>query len=380
MFGDCVTVAVKNKLIPFYKPDLGWEEEKAVLNVIRSGWLGYGKVSQEFSFEFGKALKTDHAVYCVAVNSCTMGLMLALREMNIGSGDEVITTPLTFAATANAILSVGARPVFVDVTKEGVIDPSKIETSITPETKAIIPVHLWGTPCDMDKIWSIARKHLLHVIEDAAHGFGGTYKGKSLGTLAPTGVFSFYPTKNITAGEGGMVVTQSQRSAECLLSMASQGMNTEAWNRYGVNGEPTTYQVITEGYKGLMPDMFAAIGLSQLKRWPVFENKRESIWRIYERAFGKKPEGTSRHIYEIRVKNRNKLRKELYEAGVSTAIHYTSLLDEPAFVEFQLSSYCPIASKIGSETLSLPLFTKMTEADAHFVVETVKKLKGKGND
>lgn len=362
------------KIIPFCQPDMGWEEERDVMNVLRSGWLGYGSVAKQFEEVFSKHLGGEKSSYCVAVSSCSMGLILALKTAGIGWGDEVITSPLTFAATVNAILAVGATPVFVDVDEQGSLDPMKVGRAITKFTKSVIPVHLWGSPCDMWGMLNVANAHNLVVIEDAAQAFGGSYFDKPLGTFGRFGVFSFYPTKNITCGDGGMVVCQNEADAEKVLMYASQGLSAEAWKRYG-SGEIKSYEVVEPGYKGLMTDISAALGLAQLERWPELRRKRAALWEVYAKAFGQKPIGHSKHIYEIRIKNRDSFRRQALDMGFMTGIHYKSLSQEPAYKHFAKGKY-PEAEKIGSETVSLPLGTKMSLQDAITIVQAVKQIKG----
>ncbi len=269
-----------SKFLVVGKPDITELEEKALLEVLRSGWLGNGPVSRQFEDAFKKELTRDYPVrHAIAVNSCTSGIILALKAEKIGPGDEVITTPLTFAATVNAILTVGATPVFVDVEETGCIDPKKILKAITPQTKAVIPVHLHGHPCKMGEIMMMAVDKGLKVIEDAAHAFGGEINNIPLGTIGHYGVFSFYPTKNITTGDGGMVIVNDGTKADEIRTIASQGLNADAWMRYG-SGPIKDYKVELEGTKGLMNDLNAAIGLAQLERWPHLKSARNLIFEM----------------------------------------------------------------------------------------------------
>lgn len=356
------------KFIAFNQPDISELEIEAVSDVMRSGWLGNGVKAQEFEGLFSR-----NGEHSVAVNSCTMGLYLALKAEGITQWDQVITTPLTFGATANAILAAGASPRFLDVDENGLIDVTKIEKVIQYNTKAIIPVHLHGAQCDMDSIMEIARKHNLVVIEDAAHFFGGPeIKGDY-------GVYSFYPTKNITTGDGGMVVTKSRTKAQQIRTMAAQGLSADAWLRYG-SGPVKEYSVISQGFKGSMNDISAAIGITQFKRWDEIKEKRESVWNIYESAFGKKQSNHSHHIYSIQVPQRNEFRSKLQERGIGTGVHYKPLHLEPAYKQlcYEKNDF-QIAEKIGSETLSLPLSSKMSVEDANFVVDAVEEIKGELN-
>lgn len=358
------------------KPDIGTKEEQAVLAVLRSGWLGNGPYAQQFEQEFSAYLGIENAV---AVSSCTMGLILALRAAGVGSGDEVVTTPLTFAATVNAILALGAKPVFVDVDETGSMDALQVKNALTKKTKAILPVHLWGVPCDMWELNTIAQHNQLQLIEDAAHGFGGYYLGDDdfpLGTLGDYGVFSFYPTKNITAGDGGMVVTKDKAKAERIRALASQGLTSGAWMRYA-DGPIKEYEVSVDGYKGLMPDLLAAVGLAQLRRWPELRKNRNEVFKTYEKEFGKQAEGHSQHIFEIRVENRTEMRMKLHANGIGTGVHYNPLHLEPGYAFLgQKKGDFVVAEHIGARTMSLPLSSTMTEDDAFRVIEAVNKIKG----
>ena len=353
----------KEKFLAVAKPDLGKDEEEAVLKVLRGGWLGYGAKAIEFERKFSEEVKVEHAI---AVSSATIGLIIALRAFGVGSGDEVITTPLTFAATINAILAIGAKPVFADVNENGLINPVEILLKVTSKTKAILPVHLWGFPCDMENINTIAKRYDLKVIEDAAHSFG-FFELK--GDVA---VFSFYPTKNITCGDGGMIVTNDQKKSNIMRILAAQGLSADSWDRYG--DTPTReYQVQFDGYKGQIDDISASIGLAQLNRWPELKEKRHSLFNKYEVAFGFKLQG-SEHIYEIRVPNRAEFRERIYHKGIGTGIHYNPLHLEPAykFLGGRIGDF-PIAEKIGRETVSLPLSTTMDLDDIFRVIEVINK-------
>lgn len=357
----------------FGKPDIGQREIEAVVNVLRSGWLSTGKVVEEFERQFKKMV----GGYPVAVASCSQGIVLSLLSMDLYTDEDasVITTPLTFAATANSIISAGLNPSFVDVDESGQIDSDQIEEAIREDTRAILPVHYTGSSPKMEKILAIARKHNLPVIEDAAHGFGGTYKGKPQGTFGDFGCFSFYPTKNITCGEGGMVVCKTQEMADMVRNLAMQGLTSGAYRRYG-SGPIRSYQVERPGIKANLSDIHAAIGLVQLQRWPELREKRAEIWEVYEDAFGRKERGHSQHLFTILHKDRDGLRKHLHNRGIGTGIHFNPLHLEPAFDFGHMKGQFPNAEKIGAETLSLPVSTTMTVEDARRVVREVKNFGG----
>lgn len=354
----------------FGKPDIGEQEHRAVDLVLNSGWLSSGPMVKEFEREFERHMGSG---YAVAVSSCTDALILALTVSCYGDS-EVITTPLTFAATVNAILAAGAKPVFVDVRPDGQMDETQIEAVITNRTRAIIPVHYTGAPCNMNVIRDIAQHRGLKVIEDAAHGFGGTYQGQPLGTLGDFGCFSFYATKNITCGEGGMVVCKSSDMAEKIRILSMQGLSAGAHRRY--TSDPIrSYEVTYAGRKSNLSDIHAAIGLTQLRRWSHdLKPKREAIWRVYEQAFGKKEEGHSQHLFTLRHPKRDELRKHLHSKDIGTGVHFKPLHLEPGYtsLRYQKGSF-PKAEKVGGITLSLPVSTTMTVQDAERVVNAVKE-------
>ncbi len=343
--------------IVFGKPDIGPEEEQAVLEVMRSGWIGTGKVARQFEEEFVKHMGGG---YAVSVSSCSIGLVIALKSVGICHGDNVLTTPLTFCATVNSIIQAGATPIFCDVDKDGLLD-SFMMAGYVKSVEAVLPVNYLGKPSKIGKF-------SIPVIEDAAHSFGGN---SGYGDIS---VFSFYATKNITSGEGGMIWTKDKDLADKCRLLSNHGQSNGAWSRYN-SGPIENYKVIHPGYKANMPDILAAIGLAQLKRWPELRTKREVIWRIYAEAFGDKGLYHSHHLYTIRVKERAKFREELYNRGIGTGIHYEALHLQPAYtyLGYKKGDF-PVAEKIGAETLSLPLSATMTEEDGLRVVEEVKKL------
>lgn len=370
-------IPLENQFIPFGKPDISDQEIQAVVNVLRSGWIGTGKVSRQFEEAFVDCMGGG---YAISVSSCSIGLQLALRVSCVGVGDEVLVPPLTFAATVNAVIREGATPVFVDVDDRGCIDPWKMKEKLTNKTRAIIPVHYTGSACDMGYLMDFAKRHDLKVIEDTAHGFGGEYhdgKGmaRKLGSIGDFGVFSFYPTKNITSGEGGMVVTRNGELAERMRVLTNQGQTAGAWSRY-TTGPIMAYEVIHDGYKGNMPDILASIGLAQIKRWDELRTKRMKIWNIYEDAFGLKEKGHSQHLFTIKAKNRDLFRQKMWEAGIGTGVHYNSLHLEPAykFLRYSIGDF-PMSERISKETVSLPVSSTMTEEDAHRVVKAVRLYK-----
>lgn len=371
------------KFLALNAPDITEAEIQAVVDVLRSGWISTGQVAKNLEQEFAREVGAGHAV---AVSSCTMGMILSMIVLNVGDGTEVITTPLTFAATLNAILAVRARPVLVDVDEHGNLDPEFIRFKLTNQTKAILPVHYLGAAARMQEILHNARNYGLHVIEDAACAFGGEYvahpnpgeqagRRHKIGTVGDMTVFSLYANKNITGAEGGIITTKRGDLAERMRVVASQGLNTGAWSRYGA-GVPQQYEVMHVGQKANLSDVHAAIALTQLRRWAEIRKKRSVIWNIYEDAFGFKEPGHSQHMFTIQVKNRDVFRRRLWEEGIGTGIHYTPLHLEPAyrFLGYKRGDF-PMAEKIGDATVSLPISGKMNEEDARRVVEVVKRVR-----
>lgn len=374
-----VIVKEEPKFIVFGKPDIGDAEINAVNEVLRSGWISTGPVVKKFEEEFEAFMGTGNAV---AVNSATMGLMLSMAVANIGDGLEIITTPLTFPATINAIMAMRVKPIFVDVDEHGNLDANKVRPIMNRENRirGIMPIHYGGASADMREIMNLAHHFDLKIIEDAAHAFGGEYVGPSdngkpgarhkIGTIGEFSVFSFYPTKNITAGEGGMVMVKHADQAERVRTLSMQGLTSDAWKRYG-SGPIKHYECIHPGYKGNLSDVHAAIGLTQLRRWPEMLAKRTLIWNIYEDAFGWREPGHSKSLFTLRVKDRDAFRQHMYAAGIGTGVHYNPIHLEPGFrfLGKKLGDF-PMAEKIGLSTVSLPVSSVMTEEDAHRVVNS----------
>jgi len=380
---------VRDSFLIFGSPDIQEAEVQEVVDTLRSGWLGTGPKTHRFEEQFKEYIGCKHAL---ALNSCTAGLFLALDVIGIGPGDEVITTPMTFAATANVIVHHGARPVFVDVERETMnIDPSKIEEAVTPRTKAIIPVHMAGRPCKMDEIMDIARRHDLVVIEDAAHAVEAWYKDQKVGNIGDITAFSFYVTKNVTTGEGGMVTTNNDQWAEEMRIRSLHGISKDAWKRYSAEGfQP--YETIYPGYKFNMMDIQASLGIHQLARVEENLKIREKYWRMYNEAFAELPEiitpieeegiRHARHLYTILIRpeiltiNRNQFIEALKAENIGTGIHYTALHLHKYYREafgYKRGDF-PNAEWISDRTISLPLSPKLTEKDVIDVIQAVRKV------
>jgi dTDP-4-amino-4,6-dideoxygalactose transaminase len=380
---------VRDQFLPPFAPCLGDEEYEEVVDTLRSGWITMGPKTRRFEEAFAPYVEASHAV---AVSSCTAGLHLALVAGQIGPGDEVITSPLTFCSTANVIVHQGAVPVLADVQPDTYnVDPQEIEKRITPRTKALIPVHLGGQPCDMDPIQALAEKHGLLVIEDAAHALGAEYKGCRIGALSDVTVFSFYATKNLTTGEGGMICTEDEDLAEKLRVLRLHGISSDAWKRYSDKGT-WYYEVQLPGYKYNMTDVQAALGLHQLAKQERFQALREEYARIYTEAFAELPETVTPyveehvrhawHLYAIRLDlerltiDRGQFIEALRGENVGASVHFIPLHLHPFYQReygFEKGDY-PVAEKVYEGIVSLPLYPKMTRQDVDDVVEAVRKV------
>ncbi|KMT22608.1 DegT/DnrJ/EryC1/StrS family aminotransferase [Clostridium cylindrosporum] len=379
----------RTEFLPYALPFIEEEEINEVVDAIKSNWLSKGPKTIEFEKRFAEYVGAKHAI---AMNSCTAALHIALVANGIGEGDEVITTPLTFAASANTIIHTGAIPVFADIdAKTLCIDPSKIEEKITEKTKAIVPVHYGGQSCDLDRINEIAKKHNLLVLEDAAHAVYTTHKGKMIGSIGDTTSFSFYATKNICTGEGGMLTTNSDEIAEKARVMSLHGMSKNAWNRFGKGGS-WFYEILYPGYKYNMTDMQAALGLCQLNKIEKMQNIRKEYADIYNDAFSKfeeiitpvEVEGNRHawHLYVIRVKeemltiDRSKFIERLAEENIGTSVHYIPVHLHPYYAErfgYKLGDF-PVAEKAYDGMISLPLYPSMKKSDVEDVINAVTRI------
>ncbi len=373
--------------LPFAKPFIEDEEINEVVDSLRSGWVTMGP--KTVKLEESLAQYTG-AKNIVAVNSCTAALHLSLLALKIGKGDEVITTPYTFAATVNSIIHVGAKPVFVDVERETAnIDAGKIEEAITERTKAIIPVHYAGQPCDMKEINDIAKRSNLKVIEDAAHAIGAEYGGKPIGHSDNTVCFSFYATKNITTGEGGAIATNDDGAAKMAKIMRLHGMSADAWKRY-TNKNSWYYEIEECGWKYNMTDPQAALGLVQMKRLNELRDIRIKYAKMYTNAF-KELEGLitpvekpdrlhAFHLYPLLLKNydRSEFIQEMSKRGIGCSVHFIPVHLHPYYRRTMgtKEGLFQNAEWFYNREVSLPLYPKMSEADVQKVVEAVKSILG----
>ena len=376
----------ENRFIPFSRPWIDDAEIEAVSQVLASKWISSGNRVREFERAFAEHLGVKHAI---AVSSCTAALHLSLVVADIGSGDEVITTPYTFTATAEAIRYVGAKPVFVDIHPDTLnIDTSKIERAITPRTKAILPVHIAGIPCDMDALQDISKNHNLTLIDDAAHAIPVEYKGQHIGAIGDLSAFSFYANKNLTTAEGGMITTNSDVFAKPLRTMRLHGIDKDAWARQSQRNI-WRYDIATEGYKYNMTDIQAAMGLCQLMKLNKQHERRRNFAQLYQTELAKfpqirtpvAPENPREHawhlyIIQLQTGNRDAFVESLSEANIECSVHYIPL----HLFEFYQHQYgyrvgdFPCAEAAFERVVSLPLHPGLTEEDIHIVVDAIGKI------
>ena len=385
---------MRSTYLPFALPDIDGTELAQVQECLESGWITTGPKTQQFEREFAALVGAKHAI---AVNSCTAAMHLSLEAIGLAPGDEVITSPYTFAATAEVIRYFGAQPVFVDISAGCLnISPEAIEAAITPRTKAIMPIHIGGLPAAMNTICDIASRHNLAIVEDAAHAFPAKYKGRTIGApLFPEGstiphftCFSFYATKTITTGEGGMICTDNDLFADRCRIMALHGISRGAWNRYTANGN-WAYEVIAPGYKYNLTDIAAGMGIAQLAKAERMRLRREEIAQQYDRAFCKYASlqiPVSRvdcqhawHLYTLRLNlerwsiDRAAVVAYLKQQNIGVSVHFIPLHIHPYYRETYgyLPEDFPIAHREYLRVISLPIYSKMSDRDVNDVIEAM---------
>ncbi len=380
---DC---EIDEPFLVFGQPCLGEEEIAEVVACLRSGWIGRGPRVTRFERDFAAYKGVDEAV---SVQSCSAALLLALQAAGVGPGDEVITTPLTYCATINAIVHAGARPVLADVDPVTMnLSPACVAERITANTRAIIPVHFAGRPCEMDLLGTLAERHGLTMIEDCAHAIETEYQGRKAGTIGDFGCFSFYPTKNVTTGEGGMVLARNAKHLEIIRILSMQGMTLDAWKRFSADGIPH-YAVVAAGFKYNMTDMEAALGIHQLARVEANWLRRREIWLRYREALAEFPvslpalpsPGTRHayHLFPILVDarmagiDRDGFLLRLRELRIGSAVHYLSAAEQPYYQStfgWRPEDF-PEALRIGRQTVSLPLSPALRDQDVERVINAV---------
>lgn len=380
-----------SNFLPFALPDIGEEEITEVVQSLRSGWVTTGPKTKQFEAEFSAYM--GGGVEAISVNSATAGLHLALEACGVCEGDEVITTPYTFTATAEVIRYMGAHPVFVDIDEKTLnIDPSKIEEKISSKTKAIIPVHFAGLPCEMEAILRIAKKYNLKVVEDAAHALPTRYQDKLIGSLeSDVTVFSFYATKTITTGEGGMIVTRNSQIAQRCRTMRLHGINRDAFDRYTSSKPAWYYEVVAPGFKYNLTDIASSIGIHQLKKASRFQSIRQAMAFRYIEDFkdlplrmppvAKNGDLHAWHLFVVQLKegvslSREDFIKQMMELGVGCSVHFIPLHLQPYWKNtYKLrENDFPVSLSVYQKAVSLPLYTKMTEQDQEKVILAVKNI------
>ena len=380
--------------IPFHRPSIGEEEIAEVVDTLRSGWLTTGPRTAQFEREFREYVGAPHAV---GVNSATAALHLALAALGMGPGDEVITSPMTFCATVQAVLHTGAAPVLADIADDGNIAADEIARRITPRTRAILPVHLAGLPCRMDEIHALAREHGLAVIEDAAHAAGACYHGRPIGAAPADGAagsdavaFSFYATKNLTTGEGGMLTTGHAGLARRVRMLSLHGASEDAWERYTGHGS-WQYDIAAHGFKYNLSDIQSAIGIHQLRRLEAFVRRRTRLAAIYQKELG----GTDYlelppnragcrhawHLYIVRLRlerlriGRGEFIRALHEQGIGASVHFIPIPLHSYFAGLPVARYaCPRTLELYPRIVTLPLYPALSREQVHYVAQTVRRI------
>jgi dTDP-4-amino-4,6-dideoxygalactose transaminase len=383
----------RDEFIVFGAPLIGEEEIAEVVDTLRSGWIGTGAKVQRFEENLARYLHVPHAL---AVSSGTAGLHLALDVLGVGAGDEVVTTPMTFAATANVIVHVGATPVFADIDRQTLnLDPAEVERRLTPRSKAIVAVHMAGRPCDVDRLADVAHRHGVALVYDAAHAIEATHDGRSVAQYGDFSVYSFYATKNVTTGEGGAVATVSAQHVDEIAVRRQHGLSRDAWKRYAADGS-VHYETLYPGYKYNLTDLEASLGLHQLARIEANWGIRDRHYKRYLEAFADLPElilpredqrpglRHARHLFVLLLDldalsvTRDEFAQALRSVQVGTGVHFTALHLHPFYREcfgFQRGDF-PFAEWVGERTMSLPLSAKLTDEQVERVVAAVRRTIG----
>ncbi|MBA3872235.1 MAG: DegT/DnrJ/EryC1/StrS family aminotransferase [Anaerolineae bacterium] len=377
---------IRESFLPFALPDIDQREVNAVSEVVASGWLTTGAKTVEFERRFAERIGVKHAI---AVNSATAAMHLALEAIGVRTDDEVITSTFTFAATAEVVRYFNAKPVLVDIQPDTFnLDPTLVETAITPRTKAIIPVHVAGQSADLDAIQTIADKYGLNVIDDAAHALPTQYKGHTIGTISDLTAFSFYATKTLATGEGGMITTNNDEWADRCRIMRLHGISKDAWKRYSSEGS-WQYDIIAPGFKYNLTDMASALGLVQLDKLDTMMARRRDIAHTYDMAFSNHPalekpicteySDHAYHLYILKLKldaltiDRATFIQTLRNRNIGVSVHWIPLHMHPYYVQtydYRPEDY-PIASDIGMRVISLPIYSKMVDMDIEDVISAV---------
>lgn len=381
-------VPVREDFLSFYRPSVDEDDIASVADAVRSGWLTLGPRTERLEAELKAFLGVRNVV---ALSSCTDAMFLALKALGIGPGDEVITSPLTFASTVHAIIHTGAAPVLADIEDATFgVSPEEIERKLSPATKAVLPVHFGGQACRIGAILELARNRGLFVIEDAAHSFGASWNGTAVGAFGNATAFSFYATKNITTGEGGCIATADDGLADAVRKLGFHGMSRDAWKRYTDRGS-WYYEVESPGYKCNMSDIHAALGLSQLRKAGYLLERRKQIAELYREGLGESPffrlpaagEGNVHtwHLYVIRLAiealriDRDQFIKALTEERIGSSVHFIPIHRHPFFKPMLgRGERYPACDDFFDRCISLPLYAGMSERDVKTVVDALKRI------
>jgi len=377
-FVQITPIRIQLLKIPFHKPHITNEEVDSVIEILQSGWLTMGPKTIKFEKKFKENIGSQ---YAISVNSATSALHLALNAVDVGIGDEVIMSTNTFIANAETVTYLGAKPILCDIEKVyHNIDVNLIEKLITPKTKAIVPVHFGGNSCEMEKINKLANKYNLKIIEDAAHALPSFYRNKKIGSFSDVVCFSFYATKTLSTGEGGMVTTNNKKIAEKVKLQRQHGINVDAWKRYERDND-WYYEVIDLGYKYNTTDIQSAIGLVQLEKLEWMRDERKKISEKYINAFRGKlsfidqngNNETSWHLFVIKIGNRDELHQKLKEKGISTSVHFIPIHKHPYYYNrfsFNNEKY-PVANLVFEQSLSLPIYPGLCESEVEYIIKYV---------
>lgn len=379
--------AKRPEFLPFSRPTIRQVEIDEVVDSLKSGWITTGPKADQFERDFAAYTGFPHVL---ALSSATAGQHIGLIALGLKPGDEVITTPMTWASTINMIEVAGATPVYVDIHRETLqIDERQLEAAVTARTVGIIPVHYAGAPAEVDAILAVARRHGLWVFEDAAHGVGCLYKGTHVGCFDRLGVFSFHPIKNITTGEGGILVTRDEALAKKLKALRFHGLEKQAWNRYAEGGSPQV-EIVLPGFKYNFMDLQAALGIHQLASVGEFNERRRALAALYDELLAPvreiEPLGLpaydhfhTRHLYVVKVLDEARMTRDefiaaLRERNVGTGIHFRAVHTQPYYAAKypQWVGRLPVAEWVSERLCSIPLFPLMTDGDARYVVDAIK--------
>lgn len=377
----------RDSFLPFSRPTIRQAEIDEVADTLRSGWITTGPKTELFEHEFAAYTGFRHAL---ALSSATAGQHIGLLALGLAAGDEVVTTPMTWASTVNMIEVAGATPVFVDIHRASLqLDEGQLEAVVTPRTVGIVPVHFAGAPCDLDAVLAVARRHGLWVFEDAAHGVGTRYKGTHVGCFDRLGVFSFHPIKNMTTAEGGMLVTADDELARALRSLRFHGLEKQAWDRYAEGGTPQV-EIVRPGFKYNFTDLQASLGIHQLASVDEFNARRRALAALYDRLLAEVHEveplaapayehSHTHHLYVVKVLDEARLGRDgfmaaLRERNVGTGIHFRAVHTQPYYAQRypRWLGALPVAEWVSERLCSLPLFPLMTEDDVGYVVAAIK--------